>query len=259
MEYLEVEQARQMPGLRLVLTRGFLNPWGETAKALFRVKGIPFIPVSQYAAEPNLALKDWTGQTAAPAAIYGDEPPRVSWGPVLHLAQRLEPEPPLLPAQSDLRIRVLGLCEELAGEDGLGWNRRLHMMAYWETGAESPFPEKNGERVFLKYASRRGQDVAVRANSRVMEILAVVGQLAEEKEAARQRYLIGGQLTVLDVMWAAFCNILDPLPPHICDLPDELRQMYTATEPHLRGALTPAMLNHRDFMYTHHMEPPTAL
>lgn len=259
MEYLEVEQARQMPGLRLVLTRGFLNPWGETAKALFRIKGIPFIPVSQHAGEPNLALKEWTGQTAGPAAIYGDEPPRLSWGSILHLAQRLEPEPPLLPAHSDLRIRVLGFCEELAGEDGLGWNRRLHTMAQWTTAAESPFPENNGERLLRKYASRRGQEVVDRASSRMIGILRAMAQLAEEKELARQRYLIGGQLTVLDVMWAAFCNLLDPLPPHICDLPNELRQMYTVTDPHLRAALSPALLNHRDFMYTHHMEPPISL
>lgn len=259
MEYFEVEQARHMPGLRLVLTRGFLNPWGETAKALFRIKGIPFIPVSQYPAQPNVALHEWTGQTSGPAAIYGDEAPRLSWGPVLHLAERLEPEPPLLPQESELRIRVLGLCEELAGEDGLGWNRRLHSMAQWRDATDAPFPEEDAERLLRKFASRRGAEVMDRATRRMVEILDLMAQVAEARGVAQQRYLIGGRLTVLDVMWAAFCNMVDPLPPHICDLSHELREIYTVKDPQVLAALSPALLDHRDFMYMHHMEPPVSL
>lgn len=259
MEYYEVEQARQMQGLRLVLTRGFLNPWGETAKALFRIKGIPFIAVSQYPAQPNDALREWTGQTSGPAAIYDAEPPRLSWGPVLHLAERLEPEPPMLPQETESRVRVLGLCEELAGEDGLGWNRRLHSMAQWTDVGDAPWPQENAERLLRKYASRRGPEVVGRAARRMIQILGAMAQIAEARDLAQQRYLIGGQLTILDVMWAAFCNILDPLPPHICEITDELRQMYRVSDPDVRAALSPALLEHRDFMYTHHMEPPVSL
>lgn len=259
MEYYEVEQARQMQGLRLVLTRGFLNPWGETAKAVFRIKGIPFIAVSQHPGQPNDALREWTGQTSGPAAIYGDEPPRLSWGPVLHLAERLEPEPPLLPQETESRIRVLGLCEELAGEDGLGWNRRLHSMAQWADVGDAPWPKEDAERLLRKFASRRGPEVVNRAARRMIEILGAMAQVAEARDLAQQRYLIGGQLTILDAMWAAFCNILDPLPPHICEITDELRQMYTMSDPDVRAALSPALLDHRDFMYTHHMEPPVSL
>jgi glutathione S-transferase len=259
MEYLEVQQARQMPGLRLVLTRNFLNPWGETAKAIFNLKRIPFVAVSQYSGEPNSALREWAGQTSAPAAIYDDEPPRLSWGPVLHLAERLEREPPLLPKDPQARAYVLGLCEELAGEDGLGWNRRLHSLAQVTDMPEGDrIPDEKMVRLRLKYALRTGSQAVDRAAGRMIEILGLMAKVADAKEAAGHRYLIEDQLTILDVMWAAFSIIMEPPPAPICEVSDELRRLYTASDPQLRAALTPALLAHRDFMFTHYMEPPRA-
>ena len=34
MDYVEIEDARKLSGLRLVLTPGVPGPWGESAKAL---------------------------------------------------------------------------------------------------------------------------------------------------------------------------------------------------------------------------------
>jgi len=53
--YAEVERAREMPGLRLVLTTGVPGPWGEAAKGIFHAKRIPFTRVAQTAgADPSL-------------------------------------------------------------------------------------------------------------------------------------------------------------------------------------------------------------
>ncbi len=38
MKYLSVEEAIDMPGLRLVLTAGVPGPWGESAKAILAYK-----------------------------------------------------------------------------------------------------------------------------------------------------------------------------------------------------------------------------
>ena len=40
--YLSVEAAIPLTGLRLVLTRGVPGPWGEAAKAILHVKQIPY-------------------------------------------------------------------------------------------------------------------------------------------------------------------------------------------------------------------------
>ena len=45
MDYLSVEEARDLNGLKLVLTGGVPGPWSEAAKALFNHHQVPFHPV----------------------------------------------------------------------------------------------------------------------------------------------------------------------------------------------------------------------
>lgn len=262
-EYLEVEQARDLAGLRLVLTRGVPNPWGETAKGFFHVKRIPFVAVSQYPGEPNAALQAWTGQNSGPAAVYRDEPPKVSWGPILHLAERIEREPPLLPAACDDRVRMLGLCEELAGEDGLGWHRRRHSMCAWpapdETETVGILPAANAARIRRKYAGSDAPGIAEASITRMLQIVGAMAEQAENARAAGRRYLIGDRLSALDIMWAGFCGIFIPIPDAICAISPEVRTLYTIEEARIRAAFTPGLLDHRDFMYTHHLMPPIRL
>ena len=53
MKYLSVEEAIDMPGLRLVLTAGVPGPWGESAKAILAHKGLAFTPVLQQGGGEN--------------------------------------------------------------------------------------------------------------------------------------------------------------------------------------------------------------
>ena len=75
--------------MRLVLTEGVPGPWGESAKALFDLKGVPYHPVAQKGGAANEELVTWTGHRNAPIAILDDEPPRASWLEILFLAERL--------------------------------------------------------------------------------------------------------------------------------------------------------------------------
>ena len=127
MDYVSVDEARQQSGLRLVLTQGVPGPWGEAAKSIFDVKGLEFTPVGQRAGEPNESLLEWTGQTSAPVAVWNEEPPCNTSRAILWLAERLEPDVSLLPADPTERALCLGLCDEIHGENGLGWCRRLLM------------------------------------------------------------------------------------------------------------------------------------
>ena len=74
MPWVEVNEARTLPGLRLVVSKGIPNPWSEGAKALFDVKKIPWIPVPQRVMGDNSALADWTGQTSARPWPGGPKP-----------------------------------------------------------------------------------------------------------------------------------------------------------------------------------------
>ena len=44
-EYLSVEQACPMSGLRLVLSPGVPGPWSEAAKGILSMKKIPYVRV----------------------------------------------------------------------------------------------------------------------------------------------------------------------------------------------------------------------
>ena len=90
LSYVDVEQARALGGLRLVLTQGVPAPWGMAARVLYEVKKIPFVAVIQQAGADNAALVAWTGHNSAPVAMYEDERPRALWSEQLMLAERLD-------------------------------------------------------------------------------------------------------------------------------------------------------------------------
>ena len=96
-QYIEVEDAIQRPGLRLVLTAGVPGPWGESAKGILAVKGIQYVAVRQTAATADPQLIEWTRQSSAPAAMFEEERPRSGWAEILLLAERIQPEPALIP------------------------------------------------------------------------------------------------------------------------------------------------------------------
>src|SRR5258706_11514547 len=125
-QYLGVEDAIKRGGLRMVVVGGVPSPWGEAAKGILHIKGIEWAAVRLvYDSE---ALKNWAGERSGPVAVYEQEPPRSGWKDILLLAERLAPEPALLPAGPAERALVLGLSHDMCGEAGLGWTRRLQMM-----------------------------------------------------------------------------------------------------------------------------------
>jgi glutathione S-transferase len=258
-EYVDVERARAMPGLRLVITTGVPGPWGEAAKGIFHAKKISFARVAQTAGGDNDALFAWTGHRNAPVAMYADEPGRTSWREVLWLAERLAPEPSLLPADPDDRVRCLGLAEELMGVDGFGWNRRLMLLRPAMGDSDTP-PEAMREtlgRMARQYGySRVAADAAP---ARVAQTLTLLSRQLAAQRAKGRRYLIGDQLSAVDIHWAAMANMVAPLPAEVCATPEMMRGMYANTGPVVAAALDPALLDHRDRIYREHMEFPLAL
>jgi glutathione S-transferase len=258
-EYVDVARARALPGLRLVLTAGMPGPWGEAAKGLFHAKGIPFARVAQQGGADNDELHEWTGHRNAPVAVYENEPPRTGWAEILWLAERLRPEPALVPADPDLRVECFGLAHELLGENGFGWCRRLMLFraSLGETGEPSEAMRPVLGRMLAQYGYSRA--AADAAPARVAEILALLARRLATQRAAGRRYLVGDRLSAVDIHWAAMAALVAPLPPEVCAMPDPLRKVYSEIGSALAGALDPALLAHRDHIYREHMEFPVAL
>lgn len=251
MEYAEVEDAVDAPGLRLVLTAGVPGPWGETAKSLFDFKGLSYLPVRQEAGGENAALKSWTGQTSAPVAVYDDLPPVCHWLDLLHLAERLAPEPALLPADPALRVEVLGLSALIAGVDGFGWQRRLQLFI---PGMSLPEPPPGVVRMAAKYAW--SAEAAAVAGAKLAAIAGLLDQRLAAQEAAGREWFVGEQLSAVDFYWANFAGMVKPLPHEVNPMPDYLRGMYESGAEETAQWLTPRLLAHRDRMYRQHISLP---
>jgi len=257
--WLTIDEARRQKGLRLVLTVGVPGPWGEGAKGLFIAKGLDFDCVAQVPAQPNPELREWTGEFNAPQAVWNDEPAVDRWLDLIQLAERLAPEPALVPEDAADRALMFGLCNELCGENGFGWLRRLMLFAPIMSLPEEP-PNAAREMV-APMAMRYGWNAqaAEAAPARAAGILALFGrQLAAQRQAGR-RYLVGESLTAADIYWAAFAALVDPLPEDVCDMPRHLRAGYSQRHPVTDAALDPALLQHRDFVYAEHLELPIDL
>lgn len=254
-DYLAVAEARSLPGLRLVLTAGVPGPWGEAAKAILHVKRLPYVPVRQEGGGDNRDLAEWTGQTSAPVAAWNDEPPRTTSFGILFLAERLAPEPRLLPDDAARRAIVLGTCREIVGEQGLGWCRRLEifdrMLSALPAGTAAP---EGVARMCARYGWSRA--AAAAAPARIADILRFLDDRLREQEARGREWLFGDGPTAADLYWACFAAMFEPLPEEVCPMPRSLRRLYRVTDPALRGLVEPRLLALRDRVYERLLELP---
>ena len=247
-DYLSVEEAKGLRGLRLVLTAGVPGPWGEAAKGIFHAKDVAFVPVRQEAAQANEALVEWIGHANAPVAVYENEPGRAAWTEIIWLGERLAPTPSLVPADPAERAAMFGLIHEIAGEQGLGWSRRLMML---DTALSLPLDDDHPVKQQVRtLAGRYGHtpESAAGAATRSAGILQLLSKQLADQRAAGRRFLVGEALSALDIYWATFAALLDPLPPDQCPMPEPMRMQYTVGDPVVCAALDTALLEHRNFV-----------
>ena len=254
-EYVDPKEAQAKGGLSLALVRGIPSPWGEAAKNIFRIKKIPFTVVPQYPGEPNADLKAWSGHRNAPVAIYENEPGRAGWAEILMLAERLQPEPALLPEDIGDRALVFGIGFELCGEMGFGWCRRLAMLGMSvpesdEIELREDLPDhlntnySNGLNN-LEYASRRCADIVTYLANRL-----------KDQKTKGSPYLVGDKLTAADIYWAAFSVLYDTHSKENNPMPDVIHEAFAACDDRLDAARDPILLEHRDYIYKNYMTYP---
>ncbi len=252
-EYIEVERARAMTGLRLVLTSGVPGPWSEAAKGVLHVKQLACVKVRQELGGANRALFDWTAQASAPVMVWNDERPRSTWIDQLYLAERLQPNPPLVPANLEDRVLMFGYANEICGEHGLGWSKRLMII---HQGIASP--NEAGRQLASYLAGKYGYDraAAEAAPARIAGILGALSTRLEQQRKRGSRFFIGDALSALDIYWACFAALIDPLPDELCPMSPTFRRVYTDTDPTIKAATAPILLEHRDFIYHNFLELP---
>lgn len=256
-EYVDIEKAIKLPGLRVVLPPGIPGPWGEAIKGVLHVKKIPYIKVRHDRVDYS-PLTRWTAQASTPVLVYYDERPRSVWNDQLNFAERIEPSPPLIPAALDERVLMFGLCNLLAGENGFGWTRRLIIVQGMLNDSGADEAARKGSLAFgAKYGYSR--EAAAAAPAKCAEMLAIIARRLEHQQALGHRFFIGDRISALDIYWAAFAAVIKPLPHELCPMRQGMRKAYDCTDPLILAATTPQLLAHRDFIYREYLELPVDL
>lgn len=257
LHYASIEEAKGRSGLRLILgAYAVPGPWREACKGLFYLKKVPYVPVTAVGKDgSDKELREWTAQASAPVAIWNDERPRSTWIEQLFLAERLQPNPPLIPTGIEDRALMFGYCNEICGENGFGWSKRLTMIHGTVTNPKTDEATRTSR---LQFGKKYGYspEAAEAAPARMIEILRFLDARLAQQRAKGSKFFIGDQLSALDIYWAAFAALVQPLPQELCPMATGFRAFYTETNPQVRAAVSPLLLEHRDFVYREYLELP---
>ena len=254
-EYIPVEDAVERAGLRMVVVGNVPSPWGEAAKGILHIKQLEWAAV-RLVYDSDL-LKKWAGQRSGPILLHDQGEPRSRWVDILLYTERLAPEPPLLPADAQLRAQVLGLAHEICGEEGLGWSRRIQMIHEGLTGGRG-FSSDASKYLSRKYGYR-GPESFETARQRVLALLGVLSAHLRQQRDGGRSYYFGDTLTAVDVYSATFMALFKPLPIEQCDMNPKTRAAFESYDPATEAALDPILFEHRDMMYQRHLELPLSL
>jgi len=253
MDYIEASEARNMDGLRLALTKGIPNPFCEAAKAVFFVKNIGFVPIAQHASQPNEDLLAWTGHRNAPVVVWNDEPACTTWDEITGLAERLNPEPTLLPADPAQQAAVTEICEAICSPGGYAWNCRLMMFPEQASAAQ---PEAGSWEAILQRDYGGSRDAVAQAPARAGAVLRDLAARLHKQADAGSAYFVGEALTAADIYWAAMSTNVAQLSETQSATPGFLRKIWGRLGEQLHDALDPILIEHRDRIFERHLKLP---
>jgi hypothetical protein len=265
LRFVELEEARYAPGVRLLGLSLLPSPWTEAAKGIFHVKQIPVLCVRHIRGDADQIA--WSGVHNAPAVFFDDEAPRSGWAEILMLAERLGGTTSLIPPEPAARARLFGLAHELCGEDGLAWNAR-HLMIHGSvsSGGARSFPLFAGQYLAASYGYWPDRINSVRR--RIRDLLALFDGVLAASRAAGHGYLLGDRLSALDIYLATFLTPIIGVSPEDCPgMSPRARsgfdylgaQMVDGDDGTGAGVVPPALAEHRRRIYSQHLPWPIVL
>lgn len=256
-EYVDVAAARGAPGVRIVVSGLVPSPWSEATKGLFRIANIPVLAVRR--GRDATEVTAWTGIDNVPIVFHGDEPARTNWAAITSLASRLAGPGVLLPSDLPARADAMGLLNEIAGEDGIGWNARLAMIdTSLTTSGTRGFPLPVAQYLARRYG--HSPSTAALARTRIASQLHALRDRLLAQLSLGHTYFGGARPSAIDVYSATFLTALSSISADDCpQLTPGLRQAF-GTAHEAFGSLVPDELwSHRTHMFQHHLAWPITL
>jgi len=253
MRFVELEEARQASGLRVVIATNVPSPWSQAALGLFDMKGLDYLVVRFRRTDEE--IKRWTGTRNAPAVLYDEEPPRTGWAEIVALGERLGGRMSLVPEDGERRARMFGLAHEILGESGLCWNVRLVLThASLTTDGRAGWPKPVAEYLAPRYGYAPERAPAARA--RAIETLRLLDAVLAESRSRGHAYFLGPGPTALDLHAAVALAAICPLSEAECPMPAPVRHAFETLDQEVKEAVSPALLEHRALMFSRHLVLP---
>ena len=253
MNFVDLDTALTATGLRALVAASVPSPWSQAALAIFHLKKLPVVTARTRTVDPT--FKCWGGAKNLPAILMDDEPVRTGWAEILALAERLTPDPPLIPDDPKERIRVMGLCHEIMSEGALLWSARLlGIDAGMSTDGREGFPKWAAAHLAPRYGWKK---VSIKtAHQRAIEALML---LDTELNHTPGHYYSNDVVTALDLYSAAAINALVPLTESDCPIEPPFRAAFAWIGSMLGDAITPALIAHRNLVVTRFFKLPIEL
>jgi glutathione S-transferase len=254
-EFVTIEEARAASGMRLIVAEGVPGPWAEGIRGVLGVKNIPALRGRFDMNSDHRDLIDWSAQSSVPVIAWNDEQPKSNWIDQIFLAERVEPNPSVIPQKIDDRMTMFGLLSEICAPGGFGWCRRLMLV---HMGLNNPDLPPENRAFFEGFGQKYGYSPAAAeaAPGRVVEILNALSKQLEASEKQGSQYFIGGKLSALDIYWAGFSHLIEPLPADQCPMLEDFRPMYMNFDPSVAAAAKANLMQHREFIYRDHLGLP---
>jgi glutathione S-transferase len=256
-EYVDVARARSATGVRIVVSGLVPSPWSEAAKGLFRIANVPVLAVRRMRDANDVTA--WTGIDNVPVVFHNAEPARTNWAAITTLAARLAGPDVVIPDDTAPRIEAMGLLNEIAGEDGIGWNGRLAMIdATIKSDGKRGFPLPVGQYLAARYGYT--SDAGERIRPRIERQLQAVRDRLVAQQARGHAYLGGARVSALDVYLATFLTPLSVISEADCpQLAPVLRAAFGTAHEELGGLVPEELAAHRSMVFQRHLAWPMVL
>ena len=255
MKVIDLEQAKSIGGLRLGLVAGLPSPWGEAAKGLLEAAEVEF-SAFPYLGSDDSAYRSWTGYDHAPVLKYDDDPCIHTWQDILYLLTSVSANR-LVPKTSHARLEVFGLCHEIAGPHGFGWNARAIIVDGGLSDHAHPLPTDGARYFARKYT--HVPDARQRLLPQCAQTLAMLTAKLRASANRGSPYLVGDNLSAADIYAATFLVFVAPWSSSECPMPEFLRDSFQWLGEMLSMEVTEQLLSHREYIFKTYLSLPIQL
>ena len=252
--FISTPEAEVSEELVMTVVTEVPSPWGEAAKAILLLKEMEFKAVA-FSGRDEAQIA-WTGQTNAPCLVKKGEPTRSSWLDILLYAERVLPEPRLIPSDPLDRALMIGFAHEIMGEEGLIWARRIQLIHMGLMGSGG-FPLPVAKHLAGKYGATTMDPAA--AEKRVEHLITMIADRLISQQSVGSGFLIGRELTALDIYVATAMAIFKPLPEAQCKMHPVMRPVFETAAPDAIKGLMPSLFAFRDRIVEEHLALPADL